>query len=262
MSSRAEGRCGAHRAAGLLGSPAARLVLGRRDVRRSDGKLIVVTSFYPLAYLAERIGGDRVSVTNLASGGVEPHDLELTPKDVAADRPGRPRGLPLRLPGRGRRRRRGRRPPDSSFDAATAADLSLTYTPIEDGAVVAGQAGAVDPHFWLDPSRLRRRRQALAARLGTIDPTDAATFTANAKALRCRAGGPRLRLEDGDRDLRQPRAGDEPQRLRLPRPAVRLHPARHHRAQPGGRALTEGPRGQPSTSSARTTSRRSTTRRS
>ena len=49
----------------------------------TDGTLAVVTSFYPLAYLAQRIGGDRVSVTNLASGGVEPHDLELTPKDVA-----------------------------------------------------------------------------------------------------------------------------------------------------------------------------------
>ena len=36
----------------------------------AHGKLTIVTSFYPLAYLAERIGGDRVSVTNLASGGV------------------------------------------------------------------------------------------------------------------------------------------------------------------------------------------------
>jgi zinc transport system substrate-binding protein len=37
---------------------------------------------YPYAYLAERVGGDGVEVTNLASPGTEPHDLELTPRQV------------------------------------------------------------------------------------------------------------------------------------------------------------------------------------
>ena len=42
----------------------------------------VVASFYPLAYAAERVGGDRVEVTNLTPAGAEPHDLELTPKQI------------------------------------------------------------------------------------------------------------------------------------------------------------------------------------
>jgi len=48
-----------------------------------DGRERVVASFYPLAFAAERIGGDHVSVTNLTPPGAEPHDFELTPQDVA-----------------------------------------------------------------------------------------------------------------------------------------------------------------------------------
>src|SRR5689334_20052567 len=48
-----------------------------------DGKLGVVASFYPLAFVSERIGGDPVQVTNLTAPGAEPHDLELRPQQVA-----------------------------------------------------------------------------------------------------------------------------------------------------------------------------------
>jgi zinc transport system substrate-binding protein len=43
----------------------------------------VVAAFYPLAYAAERIGGTSVDVRNLTPPGSEPHDLELTPQEVA-----------------------------------------------------------------------------------------------------------------------------------------------------------------------------------
>ena len=46
--------------------------------------LKVVTAFYPLTYLAEQVGGDQITVTNLTPPGGEPHDLELTPQQVAA----------------------------------------------------------------------------------------------------------------------------------------------------------------------------------
>ncbi|MFD3354554.1 metal ABC transporter substrate-binding protein [Streptomyces fradiae] len=48
-----------------------------------DGKLDVVASFYPLQFLAEQIGGDKVSVSTLTRPGVEPHDLELKPRQIA-----------------------------------------------------------------------------------------------------------------------------------------------------------------------------------
>lgn len=41
--------------------------------------LAIQTSFYPLTFLAERIGGELATVTSLTPAGAEPHDLELSP---------------------------------------------------------------------------------------------------------------------------------------------------------------------------------------
>lgn len=51
---------------------------------KGEGKLSVVASFYPMQYLAEQIGGDHVSVETLTAPGVEPHDLELKPRQIGA----------------------------------------------------------------------------------------------------------------------------------------------------------------------------------
>src|SRR5215207_1760759 len=55
---------------------------GNSSAAGSGGKLDVVTSFYPLEFIAKSVGGDAVNVTTLTAPGVEPHDLELTPKQV------------------------------------------------------------------------------------------------------------------------------------------------------------------------------------
>ena len=52
------------------------------DSSSKDGSLTVMASFYPLKYLAEKVGGEHVSVTSLTPDGAEPHDLELSPKMV------------------------------------------------------------------------------------------------------------------------------------------------------------------------------------
>ncbi|MFD1396011.1 metal ABC transporter substrate-binding protein [Kroppenstedtia eburnea] len=47
-----------------------------------DGKLKISASLYPLAFFAEEIGGEHVTVTHLVPPGVDAHDFEPTPKDV------------------------------------------------------------------------------------------------------------------------------------------------------------------------------------
>ena len=42
----------------------------------------------------------------------------------------------------------------------------------------------MDPHFWLDPTRLADASDAVAERLGELDPEHAAEFTAGAEDLR------------------------------------------------------------------------------
>jgi zinc transport system substrate-binding protein len=56
------------------GSPSEGSGQGRRTT--------VVAGFYPLAFAAQAIGGDQVDVTNLTPAGAEPHDLEVSPRQV------------------------------------------------------------------------------------------------------------------------------------------------------------------------------------
>ena len=48
------------------------------------GKLIVVATFYPIYYLAERIGGDMVEVHSLIQPGIEVHSWQPSVKDIVA----------------------------------------------------------------------------------------------------------------------------------------------------------------------------------
>jgi zinc transport system substrate-binding protein len=145
--------------------------LGLAGAARPEG-LTVLAGFYPLQYVAERVGGGRVRVTSLTRPGAEPHDLELTPRDVAALQ-----SADLVI------YQRGLQPavddavagaaPRATLDAAGAAGLDLT---------LAGQG--TDPHFWLDPQRLAAVAGAVARSLTAADPAGARTFAANLRGLR------------------------------------------------------------------------------
>jgi zinc transport system substrate-binding protein len=103
----------------------------------SPAKETVVASFYPLAYAAEEIGDGRVDVSNLTPAGAEPHDLEVSPQDVAAIREA---DLVLLL---------GRDFQPQLEDAAGSGKkvLRLLDTP------GLGLRPDGDPHVWLDPVR-------------------------------------------------------------------------------------------------------------
>jgi zinc transport system substrate-binding protein len=148
-----------------------------------SGRLRVVASFYPLQFVAQRVGGDVVEVTSLTKPGAEPHDLELTPSDVAAvgdaDAVIYLRGFQPAVD-----KAIEQNGDEHAFDARDTARLTLRYTPIEAGKAVTDAAGATDPHFWLDPVRLSDVADAFAQHLAKIDPGKADTFTANAEILR------------------------------------------------------------------------------
>src|SRR6478609_3454571 len=65
-----------------LGSAALTGCSGGNDPARSDGRVQVVAAFYPLQYAAQRVGGPQVDVAGLTKPGGEPHDVELTPRQV------------------------------------------------------------------------------------------------------------------------------------------------------------------------------------
>ncbi|MEH1126168.1 metal ABC transporter substrate-binding protein [Micromonospora sp. CPCC 206061] len=154
----------------------------------SASKLDVVAAFYPLQFVAERVGGDAVSVTNLVKPGAEPHDLELNPDQVAQLTDAK---FVVYL--------KGFQPAVDEAVTQQASDKAFDVTtavPLIDGAAHEHEGeeapeeeheeetGGKDPHVWLDPTRLATIGDAVAKRLGETDPDRAADYTARAATLR------------------------------------------------------------------------------
>lgn len=118
----------------------------------ASGRTTVVAAFYPLAFAAGEIGGEAVEVTNLTPAGAEPHDVELSVRDVELVRSA---DLVLYLGG-------GFQPAlEDAVEGADAEALDLL-------AGLALREG--DPHVWLDPQRFA----AIAARIGVALGREAA----------------------------------------------------------------------------------------
>ncbi len=147
------------------------------------GTLNVVAAFYPLAFVAERIGGDAVHVRNLTPPGAEPHDVELSARDTAAvadaDLVVYLRGFAAAVDDAVAQE--GKR---HSLDVTAAARLAGGPGSDDGGEASGGGPAADDPHFWLDPTRLSDVAAAIAGALAERDPSKAAEFSANSAALR------------------------------------------------------------------------------
>lgn len=113
------------------------LTAGCGKSSHASGKENVVAAFYPLAFAAQRLGGDTVDVVNLTPAGAEPHDLEVTPGTV---RELRGADLVLLLG-------HGFQPQLEKAAGGGGSVLLLLDTP------GLGLHPNGDPHVWLDPIR-------------------------------------------------------------------------------------------------------------
>ncbi|MFI9461529.1 metal ABC transporter substrate-binding protein [Streptomyces xiamenensis] len=165
----------------------------------ADGTLDVVASFYPMEFLAERIGGEHVSVSTLTKPGVEPHDLDLSPKETArlteADVIVYLKGLQPAV--------------DEAIAQSGVTHIAeaTSYTSLETHGTDEDHAhdedhddhdhadddghdhdhghdhGAEDPHIWLDPVKYAEVAQGVGTALAEADPDNAAAYEANTEAL-------------------------------------------------------------------------------
>ncbi|KOX30851.1 MULTISPECIES: zinc ABC transporter substrate-binding protein [unclassified Streptomyces] len=166
----------------------------------TSGKLDVVASFYPMQYLAEQIGGGHVAVETLTGPGVEPHDLELKPKQIGALGEA---DVILYL--------KGIQPAvdeaiaqagvKNTVDAATLTKLEAHGTgaghdhghdhaeeghadehAAEEGHDHGSEAGT-DPHVWLDPVKYAEVAKGVGSAFRKADPDHAADYEKNTDAL-------------------------------------------------------------------------------
>ncbi|PVG83468.1 zinc ABC transporter substrate-binding protein [Nocardioides gansuensis] len=193
----------------------------------------VVASFYPLAWVTERVAGDGTEVTNLTQPGGEPHDLELGIAQTAAledadlvvvEHGFQPavddavEGLDdsavldvedvVELRPATEHEGEDHHEEDAHADEEAHAGEEDTHADAHaDEEAHAGEEdthadehadeeahadeeedahdhGDLDPHFWHDPLLMADLADAVAAKLGELDPERAADFEANAAELR------------------------------------------------------------------------------
>jgi zinc transport system substrate-binding protein len=135
------------------------------DDQAADGRTNVVAAFYPIAWAAEQIGGDAVAVQNLTTAGAEPHDLELTTRDV-----------------------------DDIEDADLVIVMGKGFQPgVEDVADRRSSdtlsildhldVDTDDPHVWLDPVLMGDIVDEIEDALAAADPTHGSAYADRAEAL-------------------------------------------------------------------------------
>jgi zinc transport system substrate-binding protein len=143
-----------------------------------------IAAFYPLWEATSGVGGDLVTVTDLTPPGQGPHDLELQPAQMGSFESS---DLAVFLG-------RGFQPqveaaiaqaPESltALDLLDTVDL-LSVDPQLDGTQgeVDGEVleGDVDPHVWLDPSRMITMVEAITNTFAELDPDNEDQYRANA----------------------------------------------------------------------------------
>ncbi|MGH2349647.1 MAG: metal ABC transporter substrate-binding protein [bacterium] len=139
------------------------------------GKLRVVSTFYPLYEFAQRVGGSRVTVRNLVPAGVESHDFEPTPRDVAGLKAARV----LIYNGAGFEPWLQKLLPEVP-QATVRVDTSSGLPLLRGFRGAAGDSPpAEDPHVWLDPVLAARQVDAIVEGLTTADPEGSATYRDN-----------------------------------------------------------------------------------
>ncbi len=177
-----------------------------------DAALTLVTGVYPLEWLAGQVGGDRVAVTQLTEPGAEPHDLELTGRQIGevseADIAFYVSGLQPAVD-----EAVEQEASDAALDVADVVELhpigddgGHDHEGEDDHAHEDGHSeeehgheehaeeegheegdghdhGDLDPHFWLDLDLMAETAHALADRMAELDPDGAQTYEDNAEAV-------------------------------------------------------------------------------
>ncbi|HEY6008254.1 MAG TPA: zinc ABC transporter substrate-binding protein [Geobacteraceae bacterium] len=146
-------------------------------------RLQVVTTLFPVYDFARIIGGEKAEVRLLLPPGVEPHNYEPKPEEVArigradlfvyTDRYMEPWAADL-LKGVG-----GGRAP-RVVEAGSGANFLSANGEEVGHAEHHHDHGTMDPHIWLDPENARLMVAAIAAAMAEKDPANAAYYRGNA----------------------------------------------------------------------------------
>ncbi len=135
------------------------------EVINQDPKPMNVTaSFYPLAFISQRVGGKLVQVTQITPGGVEPHDYEPTPQDLTAVSNSQ---IFIK----------------NGYGVDAWADNIVGVKATSKIEAMNGNSGLQDPHMWLNPLNLISEAEVIRDAFVAGDPENSAKYMLNAQGL-------------------------------------------------------------------------------
>lgn len=138
----------------------------------------VVTGFYPLYFIAEQVAGRYNKIVDLTPPGVEPHEYELTVRQVAeidlANVGFYEHGVAPSID-----QAMANDSPTHALDVTSVVPLAAPVA----GSGVEHTSDDKDPHFWQDPSLMARATTAFADTMAQADPPHAAYYRARARSL-------------------------------------------------------------------------------
>lgn len=134
-------------------------------------KVRVIASFFPLYDFARNVGGDRAEVSVMVPAGIEPHDWEPTPRDIAdaenADM--------IVYNGAGFERW------VSDINAKFVVDTSIGIQLMQGAEEGIQEESGLDPHIWLDPVLAKQQVEAIRDGFVQIDPVNSGYYHQNAQ---------------------------------------------------------------------------------
>jgi zinc/manganese transport system substrate-binding protein len=159
---------------------------------RAEAKLKVAATIETLADLAREVGGDRVEVTSLSRGYMDPHFVQAKPSLVLVMN--RADALvhvglelevgwlpPLVQQSRNPRIQAGQ---PGNIDASGAIDVAdVPRMPADQMRAMGDIHPLGNPHYWIPPKNARAVAELLARRFAALDPAGAQTFQAGLAAF-------------------------------------------------------------------------------
>lgn len=132
----------------------------------APGRPQVAATVFPIYDLVQRVAGDRLQVRLILAPGLDPHDYEPRPRDVAGLAEA---GLIFAV-GLGLDPWAGSMARAAGAGDARVFELGPLMDPILAPPGLIRAEPLIDPHFWTDPVRVRRTVDVIVEALSNLDP--------------------------------------------------------------------------------------------
>ncbi len=167
------------------------LLAGIQEAGAQQKKLRIVTTLNYLRYVAEQVGGDRVTVAALANPKQDPHYVTPTPRMNELARSADlfiENGLSLDMWAKNVLDASGNPNIQTGSPGHLVASINV---PVKELPTEVSRAwGDIhpqgNPHIWLDPLNVRIVAQNIADRLNQLDPAGSGTYDRNLEAFKDR----------------------------------------------------------------------------